>query len=189
MINNFILFFSKLIISIESSFKDSWNLLFNPYFLHPSIFSIKDSRSALIINGAFSDFWYWLNCSFYLEIFIFTYYLTKLGFVFLFQRNEGNSNKNNCGALKLFLLIKVVDKFISRRPTFWAHKNWGSKPKCTFSRDTTRRIAFCPFLHKGWYMYDVHFEGGGGSAKMRCYWAKGVGVVVTVLDVQSLFLY
>ena len=27
-------------------------------FLHLAIFSIKDSRSALIINGAFSDFWY-----------------------------------------------------------------------------------------------------------------------------------
>ena len=24
-------------------------------------------------------------------------------------------------------------------------------------------------------MYDVHFEGGGGSAKMRCYWGEGGG--------------
>ena len=29
--------------------------------LHTSIFSIKDSRYPCIINGALSDWWYWLN--------------------------------------------------------------------------------------------------------------------------------
>ena len=34
---------------------------FSGLFLHPSIYSIKHSRSAQIINGALSDFSYWLN--------------------------------------------------------------------------------------------------------------------------------
>ena len=34
---------------------------FSELFSHPSIFSINYSRSALIINCALSDFWYWLN--------------------------------------------------------------------------------------------------------------------------------
>ena len=34
---------------------------FSGLFLHPSIFSIIHSRKAQIMNGALSDFWYWLN--------------------------------------------------------------------------------------------------------------------------------
>ena len=34
---------------------------FSGLFLHPSIFSIKHSRSAEIVNAPLSDFWYWLN--------------------------------------------------------------------------------------------------------------------------------
>ena len=34
---------------------------FSGLFLHLPIFSIIHSRSAWTINGALSDFWYWLN--------------------------------------------------------------------------------------------------------------------------------
>ena len=36
---------------------------FSGLFLYLSILSIIHSRSAQIINGALSDFWYWLNCN------------------------------------------------------------------------------------------------------------------------------
>ena len=34
---------------------------FSRLFLHPFIFSIKDSRSVKIIKAVLSDLWYWLN--------------------------------------------------------------------------------------------------------------------------------
>ena len=34
---------------------------FSGSFLHPSVFYIKDSRSAYIINAVLSNFWYGLN--------------------------------------------------------------------------------------------------------------------------------
>ena len=34
---------------------------FSRLFLHSSIFAVIHSRSVWIMNGAWSDFWYWLN--------------------------------------------------------------------------------------------------------------------------------
>ena len=78
-VNTFIIFFLKLIIFIACSLKDSQNFFIQSLdiekpdgicslttvvdespglFLHPSVFSIIHSRSALIINGALSNLCY-----------------------------------------------------------------------------------------------------------------------------------
>ena len=67
-------------------------------FSHLSIFSIKHSRSAYIINDALSNFWYWLTFDIDLnfsvfrrnykvtKVFILTYLFMRFTFVFCGQR-------------------------------------------------------------------------------------------------------
>ena len=58
-----------------------------------------------------------------------------------------------------------------------------------------RRIHLKIYFHKGWYIYDIHFEGEGGwgggkvvsKAKMRCYQTWGSWGLASVLDVKSYF--
>ena len=43
------------------------------------------------------------------------------------------------------------------------------------------------FCDKGWYTYDVHFEGGWGWGKNEILLGVGGGGLTSVLEVQSFF--
>ena len=90
---------------------------FSGLILHSLIFCIKHWRYALMINGASSNFLYWLNSNtevsskesqHYKNLYFYIIF-NVIQICFWFQNNEGNlSNENHGGIFTLFLLMMHI---------------------------------------------------------------------------------
>ena len=98
---------------------------FSGLSFYPSIFSIKHSRSAEIINGPLSDFWYWLNSNIlvssegikcYKNLYFHILFYEIL-ICFLLQKNDGNWDKKHHHGVLGIMALNNDDSFLLKDNT------------------------------------------------------------------------